>query len=135
MVVFLLCVLLFHFSNAAMLPLLTQQLFIYNFDRGFEYAALAVVIAEGSMVVSSMFAGAQVPRIGIKPLFLIALTAIPIRGFVIVLVLSSEKSDSDNAFLLATQIFDGIAGGIFGVVMVLLAESLARWVYICEFMC
>ena len=38
-------VLFFHFSNAAMLPLLSQKMFIDNSERGFEFAALAVIIA------------------------------------------------------------------------------------------
>ncbi len=35
----------FHFSNAAMLPMLTQKMYHLNTTRGFECAALALIIA------------------------------------------------------------------------------------------
>jgi len=122
-IVFLTAVLLFHFSNAAMLPLLSQQLFLDNTERGFEFAALAVITAQISMVASAICAGMLVPIFGTKPLFLTALAAIPIRGAIIVLLLTYHP---DNYMLLATQILDGVAGGIFGVLLVLIAENLAR---------
>jgi MFS family permease len=123
--VFLLSVLLFHFSNAAMLPLLSQQLFIGNAERGFEFAALAVITAQVSMVCAAMAAGVLVPLLGTKPMFLTALCAIPLRGFIIVMLLGQEPN---NVLLLGTQVLDGLAGGIFGVLVVLIAENLARWV-------
>ena len=121
--VFLLSVLLFHFSNAAMLPLLSQEMFLGNAERGFEFAALAVIIAQVSMICSASTAGYFVARVGTKPLFLIAVSAIPIRGCMIVLLLTYLP---DNTSLLATQILDGVAGGIMGVLTVLISEHLAR---------
>lgn len=121
--VFLISVLLFHFSNAAMLPLLSQVLFIGNAERGFEFAALAIITAQISMVSSAILAGLLVPRFGTKPLLLLATSAIPIRGAIIVCLLEYMPN---NALLLSTQILDGLAGGMFGVLVVLLAENLSR---------
>ena len=151
-IIFLVSVMLFHFSNAAMLPLLSQHLFINNSDQGvnsylmvsvviffvtlifytafifpgFAFAAAAVITAQVSMVASASMAGRLVPRIGTKPLFISALLAIPLRGVFIVLLLQSELAFK-NSFLLATQILDGLAGGIFGVLLVLITENLSRY--------
>jgi MFS family permease len=78
------------------------------------------------MVASASMAGRLVPRIGTKPLFISALLAIPLRGVFIVLLLQSELAFK-NSFLLATQILDGLAGGIFGVLLVLITENLSRY--------
>lgn len=126
-IIFLLSVMLFHFSNAAMLPLLSQQLFISNAERGFEFAAMAVITAQLSMVASACAAGWMVPRVGTKPLFIVALSAIPIRGVIIVALLAYyADAPGSNVLLLSTQLLDGLAGGIFGVLLVLISENLAR---------
>lgn len=76
------------------------------------------------MVCSATAAGRLVPKFGTKPLFLVALLAIPIRGVLIVLLLSS---DGGVGWLLATQVLDGLAGGVMGVLVVLVTEQLARY--------
>ena len=45
---------------------------------GFAFAAAAVITAQLSMVCSASLAGRFVPRVGTKPLFLLALVAIPV---------------------------------------------------------
>ena len=87
------------------------------------------------MVGSASLTGRLVPRIGTKPLFLLALAAIPLRGVLIVLLLRDSGSDGSgasggaiNGLLLATQVLDGLAGGIIGVLLVLITENLSRWV-------
>ena len=77
------------------------------------------------MVGSASLAGVMVPRLGTKPLFLLALLAIPLRGTFIVLLLQSH-SGATNALLLATQVLDGVAGGTIGVLLVLITENLSR---------
>jgi MFS family permease len=122
-IIFVICIMMFHFSNAAMLPLLSQSLYISNNDLGFQFAALAVIIAQLSMVVSAVGAGYFVKRFGSKPLFICAMSAIPIRGFIIALLIAYYPH---NILLLATQFLDGLAGGIIGVLIVLVSENLAR---------
>jgi MFS family permease len=121
--IFLLSVFFFHFSNAAMLPLLSQKLFIDNEDLGFEFAALAVIIAQMSMVGSAVVAGELVKSYGTKLLFLTAIAFIPARGAIIVFLLTYFPN---NILLLSTQLLDGFAGGAVGVVTVLVAENLSR---------
>ena len=92
---------------------------------GFAFAAAAVITAQVSMVGSASMTGWMVPKVGTKPLFLFALLAIPVRGILIVLVLQSN-TEAKNVFLLATQVLDGLAGGIIGVLLVLITENLSR---------
>jgi MFS family permease len=123
LLIFFFSCLLFHFGNAAMLPLLSQVFFLGNDETGFEFAALSIIIAQISMVFAASFAGRKVSRYGTKKLFLYACLIIPLRAVFIVLLLTYH----DNKIgLLSTQILDGIAGGIFGVVSVLIAENLSR---------
>lgn len=121
--VYLISIFFFHFANAAMLPLLSQKLFIDNHDLGFEFAALAVIIAQISMVGSAIIAGSLVLHYGTKPIFLTAISFIPIRGVIIVWLL---KFFPNNILLLFTQVLDGMAGGAIGVLTVLIAENLSR---------
>lgn len=125
--IFLISILLFHFSNAAMLPLLAQKLFIDNHDLGFEFAALAVIIAQMSMIGSAIVAGELVKSYGSKVMFLTAIAFIPARGAIIVFLLTYYPN---NILLLSTQLLDGFAGGAVGVLTVLIAENLSRFDYL-----
>ena len=80
------------------------------------------------MVASAALAGWLVRKVGTKPLFIGAMLAIPIRGVMIVMLLQSNLGHGDltNILLLSTQILDGFAGGIVGVILVLVTENLAR---------
>jgi MFS family permease len=124
--IFLLSIFFFHFSNAAMLPLLSQKLFLDNEELGFEFAALAVIIAQMSMVASAMMAGELVKYYGTKVVFLTAIAFIPARGAIILFLLTYFPN---NILLLTTQLLDGFAGGAVGVVTVLIAENLSRFVH------
>ena len=63
--------------------------------------------------------GASARGIGRKPIFLLALAVLPIRG-----ILFSFTSSPYG--VVAIQLLDGVAAGIFGVVSVLIASDLMR---------
>lgn len=73
--------------------------------------ASAIVLAQFTMS-GATFAGdiATKRGIGRKPLFLAGLVTLPIRCALIIL-----WKDSGDAFLLSTQILDGLGGGFFGL--------------------
>lgn len=56
-IVFLLSVMLFHFSNATTMPLLSQHLFKSNAERGYEFATMAVITDQIFMLASACVAG------------------------------------------------------------------------------
>eukprot|EP01041_Mallomonas_annulata_P009499 gene9499-19734_t len=114
---------LFHFGNAAMLPLLSQQLSLQNEKQGIAFAAACIIVAQVSMVFSAASCAGLIPLYGTKKLFVMGFGCIPVRGALVVLLL---RVYPNPYVLLLTQVLDGIAGGIFGVTAVLVAEELTR---------
>ena len=72
----------------------------------------AIVTAQITMAIAT-YAGDKLTLggVGRKPLFLAALASLPIRCALIVWF-----KDAGHAALLSTQIFDGLGGGLFGLV-------------------
>ncbi len=118
--IFLVCAVIFHFANAAMVPLVTQML---GADQG---AERAVLYTSGYMLASQVvfmivaaLSGRLAARIGRKPLFLFAFAMLAARGVLYTL------SDAPAA-LIAVQCMDGLGAGIFGVVAVLIIADLTK---------
>jgi MFS family permease len=111
---------LFHFGNAAMLPLVGQQLVISAAGQGASlWMSACIILAQLVMIPVARFAGDYVDRWGTRPLLLIGLCALPLRGVLYTL-------GDAPAYLLAVQMLDGIGAGIFGVVWVLVVADLTR---------
>ncbi len=118
--VFLASVALFHFGNAAMLPMAGQVL--AQTHPGSDTAALSacIIAAQFVMVGVAWAVGRASARgVGRKPIFLIAMAVLPVRGVLFTL------TDSPYA-VVGIQLLDGVAAGIFGVVSVLIASDLMR---------
>jgi predicted MFS family arabinose efflux permease len=118
-VIFALAVILFHFANAAMLPLVGQMLSDGKARGASLYMAACIIVAQLVMVPVSAWAGPQAGRWGRKPVFLIAFLVLPIRGVLYVL-------SENQYFLVSVQMLDGIAAGIFGVVMIIVIADLTK---------
>ena len=116
----ILCVLLFHFANAAMLPLVSQKLSISsNVNIGIAFASACIVVAQFWMVLMSLLCAARADNWGRKPLFLFAFLILPVRGLLFMWL--------DNPIaLIAVQSLDGIANGIFGIIILLIAADLTH---------
>ncbi|MDX2259340.1 MAG: MFS transporter [Hyphomicrobiaceae bacterium] len=118
--VFALVVFLFHFGNAAMLPLVGQELAANAAGQGAAlWMSACIILAQAVMIPVSHFAGTHADRWGRRPIFLIGLVALPIRGFL-------YGFSDEPWYLLAVQALDGIGAGIFGVMWVLVAADLTR---------
>jgi MFS family permease len=118
--IFLASVMLFHFGNAAMLPMAGQVL--AQTHPGSDTVALsACIIAAQFVMVGVAWCVGQASRFGIgrKPIFLVALGVLPIRGMLFAFV-------SSPGAVVGIQLLDGVAAGIFGVVAVLMASDLMR---------
>ena len=118
--VFLASVVLFHFGNAAMLPMAGQVL--AQTHPGSDAAALsACIIAAQFVMVGVAWAVGQASAKGVgrKTIFLVAMAVLPVRGVLFTL------TDSPFA-VVGIQLLDGVAAGIFGVVAVLIASDLMR---------
>ena len=118
--IFLAAVVLFHFGNAAMLPMAGQVL--AQTHPGEDTIALSACIIAAQLVmvgVAWAVGRASARGIGRKPIFLVALAVLPVRGLLFSLTASPYA-------VVAIQLLDGVAAGIFGVVSVLIASDLTR---------
>lgn len=111
-------VILFHFANAAMLPLVGQKLGSRSTEAAPTFMAICIVVAQIAMVPVAILASRMAAH-GRRAVFLIGFAILPIRGFLYTL------TDSP-AFLISNQILDGVGAGIFGVVSILVIADLTR---------
>ncbi|WP_216850989.1 MFS transporter [Acidisphaera sp. L21] len=120
LVVFLAAVVLFHFGNAAMLPMAGQVLSIAHPGSDTIALSACIIAAQLVMVGVAWAVGRAAARgVGRKPIFLVALAVLPVRGVLFVFTTSPVG-------VVAIQLLDGVAAGIFGVVSVLIAADLMR---------
>jgi MFS family permease len=120
LLVFLASVVLFHFGNAAMLPLAGQVL--AQKHPGSDALALSVcIIAAQLVMIGVAWAVGRAMRAGFgrKTIFLIALAVLPVRGVLFSFV-------DFPAGVVAIQLLDGVAAGIFGVISVIIAADLMQ---------
>jgi MFS family permease len=113
------CVMLFHLSNAAMLPLVGQKLALQDRNLGTSLMSACIIAAQIVMVPMAMLVGARADIWGHKRFFLAALLILPLRGALYTL--------SDNkAWLVGVQLLDGIGAGIFGAIFPVIVADLMR---------
>ncbi len=117
--IFATSVVLFHFANAAMLPLVGQK----SSDGLKEGAAVlmsaCIIAAQVVMVPVALAASRLATSWGRKPVFLIGFAVLPVRGLLYCLSVNPY-------YLVGVQLLDGIGAGIFGVVSVLVVADLTK---------
>jgi predicted MFS family arabinose efflux permease len=119
LVTFLVCAVLFHFANAAMLPLLGEMLAKGRGRSSMLFMSACVVTTQFVITILASWSGRKARAWGRKPLLLIAFAVLPIRGVLYTLT-------SNTALLVAIQVLDGVGAGIFGVMSVLVIADLTR---------
>ncbi len=117
--IFIASAVLFHFANAAMLPLVGQKS-----GDGLGRAApllmsACIVAAQFVMVPVALLASRFAESWGRKPVFLVGFAVLPVRGLLYCVSVNP-------AYLVGVQLLDGIGAGIFGVVSVLVVADLTR---------
>jgi MFS family permease len=111
------CAVLFHFANAAMLPLVGQKLALQDRNLGTSLMSACIVAAQIIMVPMAILVGRKANRWGRKPLFLAGFLILPIRG---VLYTFSD----DPHWLVGVQLLDGIGAGLYGALFPLIVADL-----------
>ena len=119
LLIFAICVTLFHLSNAAMLPLVGQKLALQDKNLGTSLMSACIVAAQIVMVPMAMLVGARADKWGHKRFFLLALLILPIRGALYTL-------SDDKVWLVGVQLLDGIGAGIFGAIFPVIVADLMR---------
>jgi len=121
LVIFALCIVLFHFANAAMLPLVSQKLSLGGgAEIGVEFTSACIIAAQMIMAPMAWLCGKTADTWGRKPLFILAFAVLPIRGLLYVLVGDNQVA------LVAVQALDGVANGVFGVMFLLIVADITH---------
>ena len=119
LLIFAVATVAFHFSNAAMLPLVGQKLALVNRDLGTTLMSVCIIAAQMVMVPVAMLVGHKADVWGRKPIFAVALAVLMLRGMLYPL--------SDNPYwLVSVQLLDGVGAGIFGALFPLVVADLTR---------
>jgi len=119
LVVFLVCAVMFHFANAAMLPLLGEMLAQGQGRNSMMFMSACVVTTQLVIALLSSWSGRKAGTWGRKPLLLMAFGVLPVRAVLYTLT-------TNTGALVTIQILDGVGAGIFGVVSVLVIADLTR---------
>lgn len=116
--IFTTCCVLYHFANAAMLPLAGQYIVSENKVNASVYMSACIVIAQLVMVPTAAWCSRKSTS-GRKWLMLVCFAALPIRGLLYTL-------SPNPYFITSVQILDGLSAGIFGVVSILIVADLTK---------
>ena len=112
-------VVLFHFANAAMLPLVGQKMTDGKSEGVAGYMSACIIAAQLVMVPVALASSRLAVSWGRRPTFLIGFAILPLRGLLYTFT-------NDPRWLVAIQLLDGIGAGIFGVVGILVIADLTR---------
>jgi MFS family permease len=119
LLIFTAAVTLFHFANAAMLPLLGEKLAQTNKGSETLFMAACIITAQIVMIPMAIMVGRKADSWGRKPIFLAGFAALPIRGVLYTL--------TQNPYaLVSIQILDGIGAGIFGALFFIVIADLTK---------
>jgi MFS family permease len=116
---FTVSVVLFHFANAAMLPLVGELLSKGQAEKSSFYMSACIVAAQFVMIPIAFLTGKFADLWGRKPLFLIGFGVLTLRGVLYTL-------GKGAVYLLSVQALDGVGAGIFGVLWVIIISDLAK---------
>jgi len=119
LLIFAACATLFHFANAAMLPLVGQKLALQDKNLGTTLMSACIVAAQIVMVPMALLVGAKADSWGRKPLFIAGFAVLPIRGVLYTL-------SDDPYWLVAVQLLDGVGAGIYGAIFPVIVADLMR---------
>ena len=110
---------LFHFANASMLPLLGQKLALAHPGQETVLMSACIIVAQLVTIPAVLLIGTVADRWGRKPLLLIAVAALPLRGLLCAFI--------DNPlWLVAAQVLDGVGFGVFDALIPLLLADILR---------
>jgi MFS family permease len=119
LVVFAFCTMLFHFANAALLPLVGQKLAQSHPAWATAMMSSCIIAAQLIMLPVALLVGRSADRVGRKPILLLGFAVLPVRAVLYTL--------SDGApWLIGVQLLDGVGAGIFGAITPLVIADLMR---------
>jgi predicted MFS family arabinose efflux permease len=118
LLIFAAAVLLLQLANAAMLPIMAGTVTKRSADVAPALIAACIIVPQAIVALASPWVGSLAERIGRKPLLMIGLGALTLRGLLFAVV-------SDPYVLVAVQVFDGVTAAVFGVMVPLIIADVA----------
>lgn len=119
LLIFSACVLLFHLSNAAMLPLIGGAITMRAGDFANIIIAACIVVPQGVVALCSPWVGRSAATIGRRPVLLVGWASLPLRGLLLAVL--------PGAWLpIGAQAIGGVSAAVFGVMFPLLAADITR---------
>jgi MFS family permease len=119
LLMFTLAISLFHFANAAMLPMLGEKLALGNKGTETLFMAGCITTAQIVMVPMAVLVGHKADVWGRKPIFLAGFAVLPLRGVLYTL--------TQNPYaLVSIQVLDGVGAGIFGALFFIVVADLTK---------
>lgn len=130
LLVFTVLVFLFHVSNGTVLPLVMQTLAIGEGSVGILMSGLCIIVAQFFMVASAKICGDYSGLWGRKTLFLIGLSSVPVRCFILYVLTGIKEAQEEHStvlqvIILSTQILDGVGAGVFGTMYILVTSDIS----------
>jgi MFS family permease len=119
LLIFAACAVLFQIANASMLPLVGGMLAAEGKRHAAPLLAALIIVPQLVVALLAPWVGQRAEQRGRKPLLLIGFAALPIRALLFALV-------SDPLALTVTQILDGIAGAVLGVMTALVIADVVE---------
>jgi predicted MFS family arabinose efflux permease len=111
------CIVLFHFANASLLPLVGQNLARSQASLGALYMAGLIIVPQIVVAILAPWIGYWSELFGRKPLLLIGFAVEAVRTLLFTLT-------ADPWYMTAIQALDGITGAIFTVLTILVVTDL-----------
>ncbi|HUZ62409.1 MAG TPA: MFS transporter [Acetobacteraceae bacterium] len=119
LMVFAGCAMLFHFANAALLPLVGQKLAIAHPHWATAMMSACIIAAQMVMLPIALLVGRTADSWGRKKLFLIGFGILPVRAVLYTL-------SNASGWLIGVQILDGVGAGIYGALTPLVIADIMR---------
>jgi MFS family permease len=114
---FAICLFLFQFANASVLPLVVEALVYQGAERSSLVVSALIILPQIVVALMAPWVGRQAKSWGRRPLLLIGFGALPIRALLF-------ASVTDPSLLLCLQVLDGISGAVLGVLTALVVADL-----------
>ncbi|WP_052120044.1 MFS transporter [Inquilinus limosus] len=119
LVIFGICIFLFHFANAPLLPLVGQVLAFAHPDWATAMMSYCIIAAQAVMLLVAILVGRMADRWGRKPIFLAGFAILPVRAVLFTL-------SHHSGWLIAVQLLDGVGAGIYSVLTPLVVADMMR---------
>jgi MFS family permease len=119
LMVFAACVMLFHLSNAAILPLAGAEVTMRAGDFANLIIALCIIVPQGVVALTSPWIGRGAAVAGRRKMLLIGWMALPVRALLLAILPGAWP-------LVGGQTISGVSAAVFGVMFPLVAADLTR---------